>query len=101
MLERLAANIPAPKPLILSEFPRGTIIYYSYWCYNNRRGTIVGKEPKIVEGQTWLRIKFDHLKAPRRVPVTSKQMGSHISTRPFSYDESMRLQHYWFEEFES
>ena len=70
-----------------SRFPRFTTIYYNYWAYKkNQRGVIVGKSHKEVEGRTWLRIKFDHLKTPRAVPITSVK-GCHISTAPLAEDD--------------
>jgi hypothetical protein len=76
------------KPFLAAEFPRGTAVFYNYWAYReNDPCQIVGKEPKVAEGQTWLRMKFDSLKQPRWVPVTSA-MGCHISRTPLSTQES-------------
>jgi hypothetical protein len=43
-----------------------------------------------------LRIKFDHLKTPLRVPVTSAK-GCHIAKQPFSPEEAEYLYNYWRE----
>lgn len=94
LLEAMTAGMPQPKPFNLSEFPRGTEIWYAYWCYWNKHGVIVGREPKTYSGQTWLRIKFDHLKNPIRVPVTSGK-GCHISKRPFTAEETEFLHNSW------
>lgn len=78
LLERMVGSVPAPKLFSAAEFPRGTAVFYNYWAYpQNDPCIIVGKKPKIIQGQTWLRMKFAHLKQPRRVPVTSEK-GCHI-----------------------
>jgi hypothetical protein len=85
MLERMTAKgAPIPKPFNLAEFSRGTSVFYNYWAYpENDPCVIVGRKPKIVDGETWLRMRFDRLKQPRYVPVTSAK-GSHISKAPLS-----------------
>jgi hypothetical protein len=87
LLERLAGGEPTPKPFRIDEWPRLTPIFYSYWCYKNARGIIVGKAFKMIEGQWWVRIKFAHLKTVRIVPVTSA-VGCHISKTRHSEDEA-------------
>lgn len=62
-----------------SDFPVLAEVWYSYWCYPNQHGYIVGSKIKQTEGRIWMRIKFDHLKQPRWVPVTSSECGCHIS----------------------
>ena len=74
-------------PFIATNFPKGTVIYYCYWCYPNNRGTICSKPPKMIQGEWWMLIKFDRLKQARWVPVTSKK-GSHIRTEPFIGEEA-------------
>ncbi len=84
LLERMIASAPTSKPFDIAEFPRGTAVYYNYWAYpHNDPCVIVGKESKIIQGQTWIIMRFTHLKQPRRVPVTSRK-GSHISKTPLS-----------------
>ena len=97
LLEKMAGNGPVPKPFNLADFPRGTRIWYAYWCFRNVPGTIIGREAKIFEGRVWLRIKFDHLKTPMRVPVTSGK-GCHIAKHPFSEQETEYLDNPWIED---
>ncbi len=92
LLERMQGFIRPKRPFSELEFPRFTKIYYNYWAYgSNDGGVIVGKKPRQIQGQIWLRIKFDHLKSPRSVPVTSTKHGCHISRVPLSQDESDEL----------
>ena len=86
LLAEMVGNAPQSKPFVLSDWPRGTEVYYNYWSYGNAHGVIVGKDPKIIEGQVWLRIKFDHYKQVRRVPITSRK-GCHLSRTPLPKDE--------------
>lgn len=77
-------------PFNAEEFPVGTRIFYNYWaCDANAPGTIVGKKQahQQLAGKAWVRIKFDHLKQARWVPVTSGA-GVHISTVPLSAERS-------------
>jgi hypothetical protein len=84
MLKRMAGDVPTPKKFSAAEFSRGTAVFYNYWAYpQNDPCVIVGKEPKIIAGETWVRMRFTHLKQPRRVPVTSAK-GCHISKTPLS-----------------
>jgi hypothetical protein len=94
LLEAMTAGMPQPKPFNLSEFPRGTEIWYAYWCYWNCRGTVRTKPPKMIQGKWWMLIKFDHLKQARWVPVTSGK-GCHISKRPFTAEETEFLHNPW------
>ncbi len=95
MLERMAGNVPQPKPFNASDFPRGTTVYYNYWAYlTNEKCVIVGREPKTIQGQIWLRMQFDRLKQPRRVPVTSSK-GCHISKTPLSEADAEYLYKSW------
>jgi hypothetical protein len=89
LLEKMsAAPMWAVKPFLAGEFPRGTSVFYNYWAYRgNESCQIIGKEPKLIDGKTWIRMKFDRLKQPRWVPVTSA-MGCHISRTPLSAQES-------------
>lgn len=92
LLERMEGFVRPRRLFTESEFPRFTKIYYNYWAYAwNEKGIIVGKTPRQIQGQTWVRIKFDHLKSPRSVPVTSTKHGCHISREPISKEESDEL----------
>lgn len=86
LLEKMEASLPTPKLFKIELFPRGTRIFYNYWCYGNMHGTIVGKAPKTVKGRIWMRIKFDYLKHPRWVPVT-RELGGHLSLTALPPDE--------------
>ena len=98
LLEKMLGNHPQPKQFNAAEFPRGTAVFYNYWAYpQNDPCVIVGKEPKIIHGRVWLRMRFTHLKEPRRVPVTS-QKGCHISKTPLEPREADYFYHYWREE---
>ena len=88
-------SCPQPKPFNLAESPRGTEVFYNYWAYpTNDPCVIVGRKPKVIQGQTWLRMRFNHLKQPRYVPVTSAK-GCHISKKPLSPNEADEMYHYW------
>lgn len=91
MLERMAGSGPVPRPFRIEDWPRFTEIFYSYWCYKNARGVIAGKAFKMIQGQWWVRIKFDHLKTVRIVPVTSDACGCHLSKTRMTKEEAI-----WF-----
>jgi hypothetical protein len=90
MLERMRGSTKAPKPFNNADFPRGSIVWYNYWCYRNERGVIVGRDPKTIQGEAWVRIKFDRSKNACRVPVTSR-FGCHLSLTPLGSEESEYL----------
>jgi hypothetical protein len=78
MLERMAANIPVPKPFNASEFPRGVAVFYNYWAYpQNDPCVIVGRKPKIVAGEKQASLQagysawwgYELLKMPRVEPI--------------------------------
>jgi hypothetical protein len=51
---------------IMQMFPRGQRVFYNRWAYApNCPGVVVGYS----KDWNWVRIKFDHLKSPRSVPV--------------------------------
>jgi hypothetical protein len=59
-------------------FGRAVRVYYNYWAYEpNCPGTLVGYSKEW----NWVRIKFDHLKTVRSVPIYSPK-GWHLSTEP-------------------
>lgn len=93
LLEEMVGKLPHSRLFNTEEFPLLTEVWYAYWCYRNVHGFVAGKQPKIIEGKTWVRIKFDHLKQPRWVPVTSKDCGSHLSKTPFSEQDADWLYH--------
>ena len=91
LLGQMVGNLPILKPFDPTEFPRGTKVFYNYWAYPfNCPAAIVGKETKLIQGETWIRMKFDHLKQARRVPVTSAK-GCHISKDRISADDAEYL----------
>ena len=90
LLAQLGVKPWNPKPFNPSMFPRGTVVFYCYWCYRNDRGVIACDAPKSERGQWWMRIKFDRLKQPRWVPVTSP-LGCHIDLAPFRGNEAETL----------
>lgn len=98
LLEKMRGNRPSPptpNEYDFKEFPRFTRIYYNYWAYAaNCPGEIVGKTATIERGIIWVRIKFDHLKHPSRVPVTSRK-GCHLSLTPLEPERAMWLQRSW------
>ena len=93
LLERMVERTPTVKPFNAAEFPPGTAVFYNRWAYPvNDPCVIVGRKPKIVEGETWLRMRFTHLKQPRSVPVTSAK-GCHISKTPLTPEDADQLYH--------
>ena len=48
--------------------------------------------PKWIQGKWWMRIKFDRLKQPRWVPVTS-ELGCHLGLKPFEGNDCEVLYH--------
>lgn len=91
LLEQMAGNGPKRREFNADEFPLLAEVWYAYWCYRNEHGYIASKKPKTINGKTWVRIKFDHIKQPRWVPVTSSECGCHISRTPFSAEEAEDL----------
>lgn len=77
-------------PFDYAKFPKGTRVFYCYWCYRNRAATIVQSGLKHFGGETWMCLKFDHLKQSRWVPVTSP-LGCHIADEPFDGDVAETL----------
>lgn len=82
LLERMGAPEWVVTELDASLFPVGTEVFYCYWCYRNDRA-VVRSLPKTIQGQQWIRMKFDRLKQARWVPVTS-HVGCHIAREPFT-----------------
>jgi len=86
----------------VKNFPKGTRVYYNYWGYkNNTPGTVVGMPRHLPYGtyrhdraHNWecIRIKFDHLKNPRNVPIYSHK-GCHLSEEPLDDAEAFELSH--------
>src|SRR6185437_9694615 len=90
LLEKLGPNEWVPKPFDAVLFPAGTTVFYCYWAYDNQRGVVCKQPPKMQRGNWWMRIKFDRLKQPRWVPVTSI-VGCHIGLQPFQGREQKIL----------
>ena len=70
---------------IRERFPRGTLVYYNCWAYSKNCTGIVSGYPRE---WNWLRIKFDHLKTVRSVPVYCNGLW-HLSSAPVD-DETLR-----------
>lgn len=92
MLERFGIHEWHATPYDAAKYPADTRIYYCYWCYRNEAGTVCKQPAKKIQGQWWLRIKFDYLKSPRWVPITSR-LGCHISTAKFNGREAEIMYH--------
>ena len=93
LLERMKVHAPACRPFNLTVFPRGAKAYYNYWAYStNEPCTVACDQYRTVEGRIWMRLKFDSLKSPRWVPVTSAK-GCHLSIAPLSARDSDYLYH--------
>ena len=90
LLEMMGAVEWNARPFDVAIFRPGATVFYCYWCYRNARGTICKQPPRSRRGQWWMRIKFDHLKQPRWVPVTSL-LGCHLSLEPFAGNEEETL----------
>jgi hypothetical protein len=90
LLEMMGGKDWVPRPFNASDFPVWTRVFYCYHAYRNERGTICKQPPKMQRGQWWMRIKFDYLKQPRWVPVTS-ELGCHISKVIFIGNECETL----------
>ena len=92
LLKMMGGKDWVPRPFNASMFPCGTEVFYCYWCYSNDRGTVCKQSPKMERGQWWMRIKFDRLKQPRWVPVTS-ELGCHLGFTPFEGNDKDVLYH--------
>jgi hypothetical protein len=82
-----------PKPFDPALFPLGTVVFYCCWAHRNYRGIVTKGRDGLSQthhGQTWMRLKFDHLKNARWVPVTS-ELGCHIGLVPFEGNEEETL----------
>jgi hypothetical protein len=90
LLEQMGALSWTGLPFDGGMFPTGTVVFYCYRCYRNERGVICKQTPSSRHGQWWMRIKFDYLKQPRWVPVTSP-LGCHLSREPFTGDKADTL----------
>jgi len=90
LLAQLGAVEWTRRPFDAAMFPRGTRVFYCYWCYRNDPAVIVQNVVKHIGGATWMCLKFDRLKKSRWVPVTS-ELGCHISLEPFTGNEAETL----------
>lgn len=65
---------------IRKRFPKGARVYYNYWAYSeNCPATVAGYCTKP-ELWGWIRLKFEHLKGVRAVPIYQQRW--HLSTEP-------------------
>lgn len=90
LLELMGGTDWIPTLFDPHKFPLGSVVYYCYWCYRNDRAVVVKGRNGLFQyhqGQTWMRLKFDRLKTPRWVPVTSN-LGCHIGIAPFVGNEA-------------
>jgi hypothetical protein len=92
MLAKMIGNAPQAKPFRIEDFPNRVTVYYNYWGYPENDPCVVchGKRDiasQFIDGNTWMRLRFTHLKQPRWVPVTSAK-GCHISKHPLSPKDS-------------
>jgi hypothetical protein len=70
-----------------ARFPRGTRVYYNCWAYSeNCAGRVTGYPAQW----NWIRVKFDHLKSSRSVPIYSA-LGWHLSTEPLPREKARPL----------
>lgn len=83
LLAQLGVMAWTPKPF--EHYPKGTRVFYCYWCYRNDAATVASSEVKQVRGEKWMLLKFDRIKRARWVPVTSS-LGFHLGLEPFSGD---------------
>jgi hypothetical protein len=88
LLEKMLGNGPKLRSFRAEDFPLLAEVWYAYWCYRNQHGYVASKTPKMIKGRIWVRIKFDHQKPPRWVPVTSNEGGCHLSRVRFSDQEA-------------
>ena len=74
------------------QFPRGTEVFYSKWCYApNSRGRVTGYPVKHFDDDWhWIRVKFDHLKSAISIPTRSDK-GWHLFTEPVAIAEAEQL----------
>ena len=67
-------------------FPRGTRVYYNKWAYSrNCPAFVTGYSEKW----NWIRLKFDHLKTSRAVPIYVAGRW-HLSTTPVTDAATLR-----------
>jgi len=83
LLKQFGGVTWVPLPFNPSDFPPGTVVFYCYWCYRNDRAVVCKQSPKWQRGGWWMRLRFDRLKQPRWVPVTST-LGCHLGKEPFT-----------------
>ena len=103
LLEKMGAKPKKSYPVIgfnPSAFPPGTHIFYCYWCYANIPGIVRKLPPRWIQGKWWVHIKFNHLKQPRWVPVTSAK-GCHISTEKFTGEFARWMELNWCDDLEA
>lgn len=68
-------------------FPKGTRVYYNKWAYpRNCAGVSTGHQSEW----GWLRVKFDHLKSARDIPIYTAA-GWHLTTDPVADSERLAV----------
>lgn len=71
------------------KFPRGTRVYYNYWAYpENCAAVVAGYSAEL----GWIRLKFDHLKNSRSVPIY-KDGEMRLFTEPIDHATAFRMAH--------
>jgi len=72
-------------------FKKGDRVFYNGWAYKmNCPATVVGMPKPDTNNWGWIRLKFDHLKQARNVPIFWKG-GCNLSHQPLSDEEAERF----------
>lgn len=80
---------------IRAKFAKGDRIFYNRWAYSlNCVGTVMGYVKLQPENGdfpwAWLRVKFEHLKQARNIPIYSAK-GWHLSKEPVAEERAQWL----------
>lgn len=77
---------------IAAAFQKGDRVYYNFWAYEpNCPATVMGFPKPDKENWGWIRLRFDHLKASRNVPIHSPFQGLHLLKTPLAMFEALFL----------
>lgn len=72
---------------VAARFSKGDTVFYNKWAYNvNSKGVVVGFVKPDALNWGWIRVRFDHLKTDRAVPIYSVY-GWHLSNHPLNFTE--------------
>ena len=72
-------------------FNKGDRVFYNRWAYEpNCAATVMGYPKPDGVNWGWIRLKFDHLKASRNVPIYSEK-GVHLSHEPLAMFDALWL----------